>query len=270
MSIDETKQQLADIVRSSLIDSGVIAGLKQVAYNDPLPSDNDSMDDLKQEAQTAVADIQRALDARNPDDTGSQKLKSALVNLRSALAKGTISRAALEMALAEAASAMSGTEGATQSTSQKIEEQLWLRVESDNKDIDDDFTKMRKAGVIFNDSLWNKHQQLMEYLQTYPHDISKQKELDAVDDVMLMQAGQQLDKCSDAKPSFDDAQKKSEDRHNAVDKALAGIAKKKSVGSDISMADFDDVRAPDSKLTLNDVKSQAVGQKPTSSVKQGI
>ncbi|EHQ29783.1 hypothetical protein [Mucilaginibacter paludis] len=258
---------LTDEARSAVLASGALENLKQVSFDTTSSGKND-VEDLKQQAETVVENIQQLLDGGNLDDSAALKLSAALTKLRGALGNGKLSRAALTAALSEAAAAVNGAGDKGMSAQQK-EAQLWQQIEADNKDIDDDFEKMRKAGINLNDGLWNKHKELMEYLKTHPRDIAKQKELDAVDDAMLLQAEPQMAKHPEAKPLFEDAKKKSDDRHQAVDRDLAGIDKNTSINNSVSMADFDEnPKSANDKLTMNDVASPLVGQKPKPTSKQ--
>ncbi len=259
MSSTEEKPTLTERLKASIVGSGVLNNLRKLTYSDAPAADRDDLDELKQQAQTAIENIQQLLDSGKLDDGTSQKLTSALAKLKTALGKDTISRAALAIALSEAATVINSVDGDIRSAAlQKMEAKLWAKVEADNKDIDDDFTKMRKAGIAFNDNLWNKHAQLTEYLQTHPHDMAKQKELDAVDDALLMQAKPQLEQHPDAKSPFDDATKKSKDRHQLVDHALAT----KSLAN-IAFDDDTEVakHGQGENLTMNDVVPPTTGQK---------
>ena len=264
------REKLTDAVKVSVFNSGALANLKEVSHDKAASTRNDDLDKLTQQAQAAMENIQQLLDSGKLDDGASQKLTAALSKLRSALGKDGVSRAALATALAEASSAVGSTDGAGKNlTPEQKTELLWQKIEAANKDIDDDFEKMRKAGVNFNDKLWNKHKELMEYLQAHPHDIQKQKELMAVDDVLLMQAEPQIMQHPEAKTPFDDAKNKSKDRREAVDQVQAINAKSASITS----ADFDEdvqtsTKNQSGNLTLNDVVAQAVGQKQKSTGKQ--
>jgi|GEM_PF-2737920 len=256
---------LSDEVKASVIDSGALANLKGISHDAPRAS-NDDLDALKQQANNAIDNIQQLLDTGKLDDTTSQKLTAALAKLRSVVGKDGVSRSALAMALSEASTAVAGSDGngKTQTLQQKTD-QLWQQIEAANKEIDDDFEKMRKEGVTFNEKLWNRHKELMEYLEAHPRDIKAQKELDAVDDALLVQAEPQLNEHPDAKPAFTDARDKSKDRHELVDKKLANLGKRSEmIDSEISMSDFGDTQ----KLTMNDIATPAIGQKSHSSGRQ--
>jgi len=260
MSGTGDKEPLTDEARASVRNSGALANLRQVSFDNKARVNKNGPEDLKHQAETMIENIQQLLDSGKLDDGTTKKLSDALTKLRSALAKDSVSKADIATALSEAANAVTGVESKSMSAQQKAEK-LWQRVEADNKDIDDDFTKMQQAGFVFNQSLLDRHKELMEYLQTHPRDIGKQKELDAVDDALLLQAESQTGQHPDGKADFDDAKKKSDDRHQLVDKALGTVAQNASV----TAADFDDdnqVSAGD--LTLNDVKSPSIGQKSKS------
>ncbi|WP_457128754.1 hypothetical protein [Mucilaginibacter sp. HD30] len=246
----ENSKKLTDAVRASVTHSGVLSNLRQVKHED---APHDDLAKLTEQANTAIENIEHLLNAGKLDDTTSLKLTAALTKLRSAVGKDNVSRAALTQALAEASTAVSGTDctGKAQTLQEKTD-QLWHRIKTSNKEIDDDFTKMQKAGIVFNQTLLNRHTELMEYLKTHPRDLTSQKELDAVDDAMLLQAEKQLKEHPNAQPSFDDANKKSKDRHEMVDKELAVISKRESV-ADNALSAFDDTSSPDTKLTMNDV-----------------
>ncbi|RKR84217.1 hypothetical protein BDD43_4445 [Mucilaginibacter gracilis] len=261
MSGSDDKDALTEEAKSAVMASGALGNLKHVAFDHKTPSEKIGLEDLKQQAESVVENIQQMLDGGNVDSSTALKLSTALTKLRGALDNGKVSRMALAAALSEANTALSSIADKGMSAQQKAD-QLWQQVEADNKDIDDDFVKMRKAGIHFNDGLWNKHKELMEYLQKHPRDIAKQKELDAVDDAMLLQAEPQIAHHPDAKSLFDDAKKKSEDRHEAVDKALAAINKGFAKTNEIVSAFDDETQTPHDKLTMNDVASQSVGQKP--------
>jgi len=263
MTDGNAKNPLSETVKASVTGSGALAHLGKVAYSGTNDAANANLHELKQQAQTTIETIQQLLDSGRLDDSTSLKLTWALDKLRTALGKGAIFPTALAAALSEATASISSAGGAGKGTTlPQTAAQLWQKVDADNKDIDDDFEKMRKAGIAFNDPLWNKHKQLMEYSRTNPHDLKRQKELDAVDDALLMQAEPQLKHCPDAQSSFDDAKKKSKDRHQVVDKDLAGVGKNTAINNSISMADFDDdAPASNGKLTMNDVSSQSIGHK---------
>jgi hypothetical protein len=264
MAMIDGKEKLTDAVKASVLDSGALANLKRVTHDNAHQPDKDSLHELKQQAHATIDNIQQLLDSGKLDDSTSQKLSSALSKLKGVLGKGVVSRDALAMALSEAVTAVGNADSSKGMSAQQKAEKLWKRVEADNKEIDDDFIKMRRAGIVLNQSLLDRHNQLMADLQAHPHDIAKQKELDAVDDAMLMQAEPQLEKHTDAKPSFEDAKKKSKDRHEAVDKGLAAVENKKSSAN---TAFDDDAPASGGKLTMNDVTLQSIGQKSKSAAK---
>jgi len=273
MSFPDENDALTDAVKASVKNSGVLASLQHISHENTHKPDEESLNELKQQAVAAIENIQQLLNSGNLDDGTSNKLTSVLAKLKTALGKGAASREALATALSEATNALSGGDGAGKNASaQQAAEKLWQKVDADNKAINDDFAKMREEGIGFSDNLWNKHKELTEYAETHPHDIKTQKELDAVDDALLMQAKPQLDLNPDAKTAFDDAEAKSKDRHQVVDKALAATAKKEAASNNVAMSDFDD-RAPtlSGNVTLNDVVPPQVGQKPIGAGKsQGI
>jgi len=261
--------QLTDDVKEFILRSGIGNNLKQVTYNDDKrPADN-QVDGLKQQAQAEISEIQQLLNSGTLDPESSKRLSGALHLLQGALAKKNISAAELSAAITDAMIATVSAEGGPNSPAvKKRAEKLWHQVDVDNKDIDDDFTKMRKAGVKFNDSLWNRHEQLMADLKEHPHDLKKQKELDAVDDALLVQAQPQIGQNPDAKMAFNDATDKSKERNEMVNKALTEINKQlsKTNTTDAALDDQDKTKAKSAgaNLTMDDVKVQNVGQKPKS------
>ena len=262
MSVDEEKAPLTDSVKASVMGSGVLDKLKTVAQGSVPPSRDENQQALQQQARAAIADIQELLSASR-NDRASAKLTGLLAKLQNALEKGTLSGSSITAALSEAVSATnSASENvpAHHLTPQQQKEKLWLQVEADNKEINDDFTKMQKAGVHFNDGLWERHKQLTEELAAHPRDIKKQKELDAVDDAMLMQAEKQLDTHPDAKAFFDDAKKRSIERHQLVDKDLEAINNNKrlSTANAVDAAFNEDAhlspKPQGGQLTIDDIK----------------
>jgi hypothetical protein len=272
MGIEERKEPLTDLVKAAIADSGLLTKLK-VTANEGVQQHNNNQQALQPQARAAISEIQDILSTcRN--DRASAKLMGMLAKLQNALEQGTLSSASITAALSEATSAMNSSDENTiqgSVTPQQEKEKIWLQVATHNKEINDDFEKMQKAGVHFNDGLLNRHKQLMEELAAHPQDIKKQKELDAVDDAMLMQAEKQLDKSPDAKASFDDASQKSKERHQLVDKALEALNtnlakandKKSLFDADAPPLDkvfgdtvtMDDVKAPaGKKLDLNEEK----------------
>ncbi len=175
MSTDDYKKSLSDAVKASVSSSGALANLKQVTHDNAQQPENESLQDLKQQAVAAIENIQQLLNGGGLDDGTSQKLTAALFKPKAALGKGSVSRDALATALSDAVTAMGSSEGTGKGMSarQKADES-WKKVESYNQEIDDDFTKMQKAGIVFNQSLLDRHKELKEYMETHPHDIAKQ------------------------------------------------------------------------------------------------
>ena len=201
----------------------------------------------------------------NLSDAATQKLNAALVKLQGLLHSGSISQEVLAVALADAVVAISAAnaENAQLSPQQKIEK-LWHEVEHYNKEIEDGFEKMRKAGIVFDQQLWTKHTHLAEDLQSSPHDLAKQKELDAVDDALLREAEPQLGSHPEAKEFFNDVKKESEQRHKAVDQDLEHA--QESIKEANTNTDLDWEKSG-KDVTLNDVEPQNVGAKNQSSQK---
>lgn len=268
--VEET-HELAESVKSSVMDSGVIAKLKQATAADASKSHHADVEGLRKQVQATIEEIQQMLDSGNLDDGASQKLSAVLSKLRGALQRGAVSREALAAVLSEATSAISTADNSGKATTVVTSEQLWQQVENYNHEINDDFEKMRNAGVLFDEKLWNKHRQLLEQLRLHPHDINNQKALDAVDDQLLHQAEPQLAEHPNAKHAFDDAKKKSDDRHKVVDRDLTEISKKNNLATSENI-DWDSPAASDktitahkpllANVTMDDVSLQTVGQKP--------
>jgi hypothetical protein len=254
---DMDNETLSDKVKASVISSGVLAKLKNVTQPDMDKQSDNHRHDLKHQVQDAIDDILKKLNSGMLDDSTSLKLSGVLQKLQAALHNSPDTLAAV---LSEAATAISSSGSESISVAQK-KAQLWQQVETDNKTINDDFEKMHEAGIAFNDTTWNRHKQLMQNLKANPQDLKTQKELDAVDDALLLQAQPQLKQCPDAQASFGDAKVESDDRHKAVDQGLMLIDKKEIANNSVSLSDFDnDTPASGGKLTLNDVTSQSVGQ----------
>lgn len=212
---------------------------------------------LKKKALGMVEDLQQLIESGKLNDVASQKLNGVLTKLRGVLQEGVISREALAMVLSEAIAAIGTANGAGGNlTPQQRMAQLWQKIDTYNKEIDDDFENMRKAGIVFDEKLWNKHKQCSEYLQTHLHDIEMQKALNAVDDQLLEQAERQLRKCPNAKPHLDDAKNKSKERHKDVAEA---VAMTRVIEQDIAgLTDADlDIRQGQ-EVTMNDVSAPAI------------
>jgi hypothetical protein len=261
--------EIPDVIKEKISSLGILPKLVSMHAHQPLINDN--LNALKSEVTAKIEDVQAKLTSGNLNDADLQKLNTVLIRLLGALASGHISHSALALALAEASIAINVADsktGTNETLHQKME-QLWYQIEKKNNDIDDDFEKMRKANIVFDENLWNKHMQLLDYLQAHPHDIEKQKELNAVDDVLLQQAAPQLEKCPDAKPYFQDATEKSKERHQTVDHDLAAL-KKQTIA--IADADWDTPYSQEKpkagngnffqEATMNDVEPPSVGQKP--------
>lgn len=257
---------LTDKAKAALRNAGVISQLKQAVYSEDTIKTGDA-DLLKGKAAAMAENLQQLIDSGTLNDTDSQKLNSILSQLRGALQGGKISREALVMALSEASTAI----GTASLTSKSMKEQqkvnqLWQKIEQCNESINDDFEKMQKAGIVFDEKLLEKHKRLLEYLQEHPQDIEKQKELNAVDDQMLKQAESQLAKHPDAKPHFDDAQQKSDDRHQAVDKDLKTVKGRDFELDSNTELDWDISSSKENStirihdVTLDDIKQPNVGQ----------
>jgi len=259
---------LTDAAKASVLHTGLHTQLKR-AVSPAKPVHDSDVQALKRDAQAMAETIQQLLNSGGLDDAVTQKLNAVLSRLKGALHGGHVSREALATALAEATSALSGAEAASKTASAITIEQLWLQVDAYNKEINDDFEKMRKAGIQFDEKLWHKHRQLSEYLADHPHSIKEQKELDAVDDELLLQAEPQLAKHPNAKEAFDDAKKKSHERHKVVDHDLN---KAQQNMNDTSLINWDSPVADDkagygnkqllTNVTMDDVSLQTVGQKP--------
>jgi len=271
-----------DAVKASIKNAGIIAGLKQMVQGDGVPMKPKDIDlhTLKKKAQEMIEDLQQVIASGKLGDTDLQRLGSLLIKLQSALQGGMISREALAAVMSEAGTAISVADnaaGAKEALNQKME-QLWYRIEQNNKAIDDDFEKMRKEGVRFDEKLWQKHKELSEYCLAHPHDIGKQKELNAIDDQLQLQAELQLDTHLGAKPYFDDAKKKSEERHRLVEHDLTGIEKKTAILSANTDLDWnEDIPSEKFKkvdkyavqdVTINDITVTNMGQKPKNTEKQ--
>lgn len=264
----DNKTLLSESIKKSLKDSGALADLKQVSFDDPSIKERELLTQLKGQAKDAIDEIQKLLDSGILDDASAKKLSDTQAKLKSAI-KGPMTAAALAAVLSEANNVLTGADASGKNgIPQATKEQLWQRVDAYNKEIDDDFDKMRKAGMVFNDKLWNRHKELGEYLKAHPHDIGTQKELDAVDDAMLLQADGQVKACPGAKDACDDAKQKSADRHKVVDKDLAGVSKNEAAGYTMSMADIDSYIDTSNHLTIDDITIQSIGQKQKPSGKQ--
>jgi len=265
---EQESSGLTDAAKASVLNAGVIGQLKQALHGHE-PEQESDLHALRQDAKAMAESLQSLLNGGRLDDTTALKISGALSRLKAVLQGGGISREALSAVLSEAASLAATAEGSASQGSATTIEKLWQQVETYNHEINDDFEKMRKAGVLFDEKLWNKHKQLLDQLRLHPHDITNQKELDAVDDALLHQAEQQLDHCPGAKHAFDDAKKKSDERHKVVDHDLqekanrtplttaeldwdAPISKSKSVANDKSAC---------ADVTINDVTLQNIGQK---------
>lgn len=256
------KSKLTEAAKAAVTVSGITINFRDMMHaGDPALRDSD-MQALKKKAQAKIEDLQQLIGSGKLDDANSQKLNAILTRLLGALQAGVISREALASALSEATTALGAADGTNKNLSpQQQAEMLWQKIDGYNKDIHGDFEKMREAGIVFNEKLWNKHQQLSEYLQAHPHDIEKQKELNAVDDQLLRQAKPQLGQCPDARPHFDDATAKSEKRHKDVAEAEAITRAKKQTATELTDADWDVPQGED--VTMNDVTAQAIArQKP--------
>ncbi len=255
---DAESAGLPDAVKATLFTTGVVSGLKHAIHGHE--EANNDVQVLKKDAQAMAEALQQMLDGGGLDDAAAQKLSAVLSRLKTALQGKHLSREALATVLSEAGSVMGNTEGSNKAASAVTIEQLWQQIDGYNKAIDDDFEKMRNAGILFDETLWNKHLQFSEHLKTHPRDIDKQKELDATDDALLLQAEPQLSKCPGAKESFDDAKQKSKDRHQTVDEDLAGLEKKNATLN--TNVDLDWGAAPKSSpstlkdVTMNDVEAQ--------------
>nr|WP_322624519.1 hypothetical protein [uncultured Flavobacterium sp.] len=243
--------ELTDAAKAAVLDSGVISELKQAVYSSKVTADD--TDNLKGKAEAMADELQQLINSGTLDDADLQKFSGVLMRLRGALAGGTISREALAAALSEASGALAATSSSKSQTMQEKIEQLWQQVEQYNKAINDDFGTMRKAGMVFDDELWKKHERLLQELQEHPRDIEKQKELNAVDDKLLEEAESQLSKHPEAQPAFEHAKKESEVRHKVVDKDLS--ASEKRISKSNLALDWD------KDLTMNDIQMPAVGQK---------
>jgi hypothetical protein len=265
------KPMLTDAAKAALIDSGILPKFKNAFYADaPAKRDVDTQV-LKDKAQGMVEGLQQLIDSGKLNDADMQKLSAVLARLLGALQGGVLSREALATALSEASTAMGAADsgGKGQTIEQKLE-LLWQKIDAYNKDIDDDFTKMRKAGVLFDEKLWRKHEQLSEYLKHHPHDIGTQKELDAVDDALLQQAEPQLNKCPGAGEAFDDAKKKSKERHQTVDRDLTELNKRAVALNPNADFDWDSPttqektkntdKASFTDVTMNDIETQNISQ----------
>lgn len=271
---EQESSGLTDAAKASVLNAGLIGQLKHALHSHKPEHEND-LHSLKQDAKAVAESLQSLLNGGRLDDTTTLKISGALFRLKAVLQGGGISREALSAVLSEASSLAATAEGSASQDNAATIEKLWQQVETYNHEINDDFEKMRKAGVLFDEKLWNKHKQLLEQLRLHPHDITNQKELNAVDNQLLHQAEPQLEHCPGAKHAFDDAKKKSNDRHKVVDHDLqekanrtplttaeldwdAPISKSKSVANDKSAC---------ANVTMNDVALQNVGQKSKSSNK---
>lgn len=257
-------QKLPDAVKAALQDSGVIAELKQAVYVDKAVSVDTEA--LKGKAEAMADDLQQLINSGTLDDADLQKFSGVLMRLRAALQNGTLSREALAAALSEASGALAATSSSKGQAMQEKIEQLWQQVEQYNKAINDDFGTMRKAGMVFDDELWEKHERLLQELQEHPRDIEKQKELNAVDDKLLEEAESQLAKHPQARPAFEHAKKESEERHQVVDHDLVVLERNiidmdSAWGKPPVKENASTLKASMEEVTLNDIEPQHVGQK---------
>ena len=104
MSDDKQKMRLTDVVKASVIDSGVLANLKSVMHDTVSLSSDSDKQGLKAQAKAAIDDIQQLIGATT-DDGVSRKLSAVLAKLQNALQQGTVSSAMITSALAEISSA---------------------------------------------------------------------------------------------------------------------------------------------------------------------
>ncbi len=272
MPNDLTKNPLlTDAAKAAVLGQGIIPKLKNSINAGDNPKDA-KLEALKNKAQVTIEEIEKLVGGGNLDSATAQKLVAVLAKLRSAAHSGSISREALANVLSEAATMMTAAGGVGKTNTDATSEKLWQTIEACNKAIHDDFERMYGAGVVFDEKLWDKHKQLTEYMLTHPRDIEKQKELNQVDDQLLLQAESQISAHPEAKKYFEEAKKKSEDRHKTVDEDLAAI-EKKTIQLD-SNTDLDWGTPPSKEkpgatqkslfheTTMNDVESQNVGQKP--------
>lgn len=260
MSEDSAKTPLlTEAVKTALADQGIIPTLKQSVYSGEKPKDAE-LQSLKVKAQSAIEEIEKLIGSSNLDQANATKLNTILMRLRGALHSGNVSRDTLAGILSEATTTIASVNESQQANIQSKIEECWHNIEEQTKAINDDFEKMRKAGILFDQKLWEKHERLTQQLQDNPRDIDKQKELNAIDDLLIRQAEPQLEKHPEARESFNDAKKKSEERHQAVDNDLAGFTKSKQ-NVDAVMSVF---AVESQNLTLNDVEYQLVGKKQNS------
>ena len=256
--------ELTDAAKAAVLDSGIISELKQAVFSGKVTADD--TDTLKGKAEAMADELQQLINSGTLDDADLQKFSTVLMRLRGALQNGTISREALAAVLSEASGAVATASSSKSQAMQEKIEQLWQQLEQHNKAINDDFDTMRKAGMVFDDELWKKHERLLRELQEHPRDIEKQKELNAVDDKLLEEAESQLAKHPEARPAFEHAKTESEARHKVVDHDL--VALEKNINDMDSAWDKPPVKENASTLkasleevTLNDIESQHVGQK---------
>ncbi len=201
----------------------------------------------------------------NPGAHATQRLNAALVKLQGLLQGGSVSQEALSDAITDAVVAISAVSAESNGLNpQRKIEKLWHEVEHYNKEIEDGFGKMRKAGIVFDSQLWEKHRNLLERLHNSPHDLASQKELDAVDDALLHEAEPQLDAHPAARKFYNDVKKQSEQRHKLVDEDLELAAKELQARN--AAVDLDWLQSA-KDVTLNDVESQHVGSQTNSSQK---
>lgn len=260
--------ELPDAVKAAVAGSGLMPALKHALFpNAPRPG-GEPVEALKGKAEAAIQDIEQRLSGGTLDDAALQKLGTALLRLQGALQQGAVSPEALAAALAEARSAINAADSSAkvQAVSQRME-QLWQQVEACNKEIDGDFEKMRQAGIRFDAKLWNRHQALSDYLLAHPQDIGQQKELDAVDDQLLHQAEPQLHHCPSAKPHYEHAKKKSEERHQEMEEINA--SKQIERQQNFTSTDWDDIQSEN--VTMNDVTAPVTRkQKPEAGKTSGM
>jgi hypothetical protein len=251
-----------DEVKASVARSGALVTLKDVTHTGAAAAE---LEAIVQQAQSAVENLEQLLDNGKLDDTATQRVVSVLSRLKSVLTGDNVSPAAIASALSEATSAANGVNSSAGKApaAPPTVEQLWAKVETYNKEIDDDFEKMRKAGVTFNDGLWNRHNDLIEHLKNHPRDINAQKELHAIDDALLLQAEAQLKDHPNAQAAFDDARKKSDERRELINSDLALVTNKKELLSSNKDADWETsvVSSEHSNISFADITSPIGGAK---------
>lgn len=261
---------VGDITDKAFLTDAVKAALagSDLAPKQPILNHSDTEADvqaLKGKALAAAEDVAQLIDSGKFDDAEVQKLSGALVKLRSVLQDGKITKQALATALGEVSIAIGAAESSRKDQMLRQQEaRIWHKVEQCNKEIDDDFENMRRAGIVFDDKLWRKHKELSEHMQAHPQDIDKQKELNAVDDLLLQQAEPQLKKHPNGKSHLDDAKKKSKDRHQMVDNDLAALESSTLIVNSNTKLDWTASITADGQgkdMTIDEIERPSVGQK---------